>query len=125
LTLLSSTSKPQTQSWIDADVYLFDIDGTLLHATGGAHYDAFNSALKFAFGIDATIDGVTWHGSTDVSILRAVLEREGVEVSTLEAKMPEVIRHMCEQVEANRSRVVAQSCSGIPQLVRHLHAQGK
>src|SRR5436305_8281171 len=93
---LNSSNHSAPPRWIDADVYLFDIDGTLLHATGRAHYHAFNVALKHCFGLDSTIDGVPWHGSTDVAILRAVLDREGVDTADLQQKMPEMIRHMAE-----------------------------
>ncbi len=111
--------------WVDADVYLFDIDGTLLHSHGGAHYHAFNSALKHAFGVDATIDGIVWHGNTDVGILRAVLEREGVDTSQLGSMIPDVIDHMCGLVESNRASLRAETCSGIPEMIRRLHGRRK
>ena len=30
---------PAEKKWIEADAYVFDIDGTLLNAFGGAHYN--------------------------------------------------------------------------------------
>jgi len=66
---------PRPLKWIDTDAYLFDIDGTLLNAYGGAHYNAFHSALKKSFDLDCKIDGVQMHGNTDIGILRAVLAR--------------------------------------------------
>ena len=106
-------------------MYLFDIDGTLLHAYGKAHYHAFTVALKQVFGVDSTIDGVPWHGNTDIGILRAVLDRDGLDTNDLEAKVPELIRLMSQHVEENRAQVRAETCNGIPEVIRHLHQQGK
>jgi len=111
--------------WLDADAYLFDIDGTLLHATGRAHYNAFTSALERVFGLRATIDGVRWAGNTDVGILREVLEREGLSAAELDYKLRDVIDHMSDEVERNRALVRAEVCPSIHDIVRALHAGGK
>jgi HAD superfamily hydrolase (TIGR01549 family) len=111
--------------WLDADAYLFDIDGTLLHATGRAHYNAFTSALERVFGLRATIDGVRWAGNTDVGILREVLEREGLSAAELDYKLSDVIDHMSDEVERNRALVRAEVCPSIDEIVRALHAGGK
>ena len=111
--------------WLDADAYLFDIDGTLLHATGRAHYNAFSSALERIFGLRTTIDGVRWAGNTDIGILREVLEREGLSASELEYKLPDVIDHMSEEVERNRALMRAEVCPSIDEIVRALHGAGR
>jgi phosphoglycolate phosphatase-like HAD superfamily hydrolase len=112
-------------NWIDADAYLFDIDGTLLNAYGGAHYNAFHSALKISFNLDCKIDGVQLHGNTDIGILRAVLAREGLNNGELEAKLSETLEHMCDEVEKNRAQLTATVCPGIPELIEALRVQGK
>jgi phosphoglycolate phosphatase len=122
---LSNPEILHPHKWIEADAYLFDIDGTLLNASGRAHYYAFNSALREIFGIDVTIDGVPWHGNTDTGILRAVLRREGIEGATLDRHLAAAIAHMCTEVERNRAHVRAKVCPSIPSLVRILHSQGK
>ena len=111
--------------WLDADAYLFDIDGTLLHATGRAHYNAFSSALERIFGLRTTIDGVRWAGNTDIGILREVLEREGLSWSELEYKLRDVIDHMSDEVERNRALVRAEVCPSIDEIVLTLHRAGK
>jgi phosphoglycolate phosphatase-like HAD superfamily hydrolase len=111
--------------WIDADAYLFDIDGTLLNAYGGAHYNAFHSALKAIFHIDSKIDGVPLHGNTDIGILRAVLEREGIEPSEFDRGLDLALAHMCAEVERHRHQIRSEVCPAIPDLVRHLHSQGR
>lgn len=113
------------RGWLDAGGYLFDIDGTLLHASGRAHYNAFTSALEAIFGLRATIDGVRWAGNTDVGILREVMEREGLSVAELDYKLHEVVEHMCSQVESNRTRVRAQLCPSVREIVHQLHDAGK
>ena len=111
--------------WTEADAYVFDIDGTLLHAYGGAHYNAFHSALKKHFDLECKIDGVPLHGNTDTGILRAVLAREGLSNSDFDAKRDAVFIHMCDEVEQNRSHVRSELCPGIADLLIRLKAQGK
>ena len=112
-------------SWIEADAYLFDIDGTLLNASGRAHYNAFTSAFQSIFGIRATIDGVRWAGNTDVGILREVLVREGFSPDMLTARLADVVAHMGDEVERNRDSMRAVPCPSVDVLVPYLHRQGK
>lgn len=111
--------------WVDADAYIFDIDGTLLNASGRAHYNAFTSALASIFGLRATIDGVRWAGNTDVGILREVLEREGLSGDELDFKLKDVVDHMSAEVERNREQVRANVCPSIDEIVKQLHGSGR
>ena len=111
--------------WIEADAYLFDIDGTLLNASGRAHYNAFTSAFQTIFGVHATIDGIRWAGNTDVGILREVLVREGLSPDMLTAQLSRVVEHMSTEVEHNREHMCAIPCPSIDVLVKDLHARGK
>src|SRR3954463_2339643 len=122
---MNEPSERMLSNWIDADAYLFDIDGTLLNASGRAHYNAFTAALETVFGVRSTIDGVRWAGNTDVGILREVLLREGVPDRELDLRLNEVIAHMCASVEANRNLVRAQVCPSILEIVSELHSAGK
>lgn len=116
---------PVVNKWIEADAYVFDIDGTLLHAYGGAHYNAFHSALKKHFDLDCKIDGVPLHGNTDTGILRAVLAREGLTNGQFDTKRVAVFDHMCEDVERNRHHVRSELCPGIMELLDHLRQRNK
>ena len=112
-------------AWAVADAYLFDIDGTLLNARDGVHYYAFRNTLREFFNIDGTIDGVPVHGNTDLGILRAVLQREGIVGEEFETKLPNLIRHMCEEVQRNAADIRVEVCPSIPELLARLHAAGK
>jgi phosphoglycolate phosphatase len=111
--------------WIEADAYVFDIDGTLLNAYGGAHYNAFHTALEKHFGLTCKIDGVQLHGNTDIGILRAVLEREGIADEVFDTKRSAALAEMCAEVERNKHLMRAELCPGIAELVRELHERGK
>jgi phosphoglycolate phosphatase-like HAD superfamily hydrolase len=116
---------PGPRKWIEADAYIFDIDGTLLNAYGGAHYNAFHSALEKHFGLKCKIDGVPLHGNTDTGILRAVLAREGLADAHFDAKRSDVFQHMCDEVERNRDQVRSELCPGINALLEYLYSQEK
>ena len=111
--------------WIEADAYIFDIDGTLLNAYGGAHYNAFHAALKKHFDLDCKIDGVPLHGNTDVGIIRAVLAREGLMAGEFDARRQAMLTDMCDEVERNRQQIRAELCPGIPQLLAQLASKKK
>lgn len=119
-------SSPRIQAVLPAaDAYIFDIDGTLLVTKDLVHWNALHQAMIEAYGVDTTIEGIPYHGKTDVSILRAALSRAGITDSNFELhrlQALEVVRH---QVEMNRRKLAPRVCSGILQLLQSLRAKGK
>lgn len=120
----SSNGAPRFR-WSAADAYLFDIDGTLLNSRDGVHYHAFHNAMRAVFGVSSKIDGVPVHGNTDIGIIRAVLEREGVPDSEVRAKLAQALDHMCEEVAANRAQMRPELCPSVAEMIAGLHAAGK
>ena len=112
-------------AWDSADAYLFDIDGTLLNTRDGVHYYAFRHAMRDVFGLDANIDGVPVHGNTDIGILRAVLLRGGISEATIAQRLPEALRHMCDEVRQNAGDIRVEICPSVRDLLDHLRAAGK
>lgn len=124
--------QPQTQisksngfRWLDADAYLFDIDGTLLNTRDRVHWNALNRAMLEIYGVDTTIAGVAYHGKTDLGILRAALARAGVENGAFEAMLPQALAVVRRHVSENNGKLVAQVCPAIPDVLSILQAQGK
>jgi len=111
--------------WMDFDAYLFDIDGTLLVTRDLVHYNALNRAIREVYGVEATIDGIAYHGKTDLGILRAVLERAGTSADVFEARMPEALSIVCREVGANAHGITADICSSIPEVLTQLQAADK
>ena len=111
--------------WLDGDAYLFDIDGTLLNSRDGVHYQAFHNAMLKVFGLACRIDGVPVHGNTDLGIVRAVLEREGVPADRFERGIPELIELMCEEVRRNSRQLSPEVCPSIVDLLTLLQSQEK
>jgi len=109
----------------DADAYIFDIDGTLLITRDLVHWNALHQAMLEAYGVDTTIEGVPYHGMTDLSILRAALARAGVEDHAFERGLATALSVVRREVEANRAGIVAEICLGMPQLLDTLHTRGK
>jgi len=111
--------------WMDADAYLFDIDGTLLVTRDLVHRNALHHAMREVYGVDTTIDGIAYHGKTDLGILRAALERMGISGEVFEAKLPAALKVVSLDVAANTNRIVANVCEGIPEALAQLKAAGK
>jgi phosphoglycolate phosphatase len=111
--------------WRDFNAYLFDIDGTLLNSRGQIHYYSFSAAMREVYGVEGTIDGVVWHGNTDVGILRSALAKRGVNDATFAAKREQALAVMRKEVEKNAARVEADLCPAIATLLKELDASGK
>jgi len=108
-----------------ADAYVFDIDGTLLVSKDLVHWNALHRAMIETYGVDTTIEGIPYHGKTDLSILRAALAREGISDSEFEAKLPAAVTVVCREVEANHRKLEPKICPGIVQLLESLKTNGK
>ena len=111
--------------WMGADAYLFDIDGTLLVSRDGIHRNALHRAMREAYGVDTTIDGIAYHGKTDLGILRAALERAGVSSDRFAANLPAALEVVCRDVSANANRISPTVCAAIPEVLAELKAASK
>jgi phosphoglycolate phosphatase-like HAD superfamily hydrolase len=111
--------------WNRADVYVFDIDGTLLNCQDTVHSSAFHQAFRDVLGSEANLNGLPLHGNTDVGILRAVLEREGLARELIDARMPQIVERMCAEVLRNRAQLQPQLCPSIRELISWLTRRGK
>lgn len=111
--------------WDAADAYLFDIDGTLLNSRDAVHYFAFQSAVRAVLNMEISIEGVHVHGNTDPGIVRAVLQRAGLNNDAIDAHMPRIVAHMRAEVERNREQLSPEVCPSISDLLAHLQRRGK
>jgi phosphoglycolate phosphatase len=123
--LQANSIKSNGFRWMDADAYLFDIDGTLLISRDRVHRNALHQAMREVYGVDTTIDGIAYHGKTDLGILRAALKRVGISGDQFQANLPAALGVICREVSANKNRIAPTVCSAIPQVLDELRAAGK
>jgi phosphoglycolate phosphatase-like HAD superfamily hydrolase len=126
----SIISRPQpaslpTLQWPDVDAYLFDIDGTLLVTRDFVHWNALNRAMLEVYGVDTTIEGIAYHGKTDLGILRAALERIGISGEAFEEKLPDALEVICRDVSAHAEEIQAELCPSIPEVLQKLQQSEK
>jgi phosphoglycolate phosphatase-like HAD superfamily hydrolase len=110
---------------VQADAYFFDIDGTILVTRDLVHWNALHQAMLEVYGVDTTIEGIPYHGKTDVGILRAAMERCGVESREFDQGLPSAREIICREVSVHASEIRAEVCPSIPALLRELHGLGK
>lgn len=108
-----------------ADAYVFDVDGTLLVTKDLVHWNALHQAMLETYGVDATIDGIQYHGMTDLSILRAALTRLGIQEGDFEAKLPDALEIVRREVELNHKQITPTVCPGIPEMLEAFERAGK
>jgi len=111
--------------WLDFSAYIFDIDGTLLSSAGMVHYNAFKAALREIYACERDITEVPLHGNTDIGILRATTRLAGVDDDTFAARLPQALEFIRNHARQNQSRLSADLCPSIPEMVAHLHGAGK
>lgn len=108
-----------------ADAYIFDIDGTLLVTRDLVHWNALHQAMLEAYGVDATIAGIAYHGMTDISIIRAAVARAGLVDREFDNHLDRALRVIRREVEANHHAILPHVCPGVPELLDALRNQGK
>jgi phosphoglycolate phosphatase len=111
--------------WLDSDAYLFDIDGTLLLTRDLVHYNALNRAMSEVYGVDTTIDGIAYHGKTDLGILRAALECAGIFGGNFDQSLQKALDVVRREVSANAAKIIPTVCCGIPAILTSLKSTGK
>ncbi len=101
-------------------VWLFDIDGTLIH-TDGAARQAFARAVGARFPGPDPLRDVPFAGRVDPLILRDILERHGAEFEAEdEARFwNTVFAHLREGLAPGRGRVLP----GVPELLRAVEGE--
>jgi phosphoglycolate phosphatase len=108
-----------------ADAYIFDIDGTLLVTKDLVHWNALHQAMVEAYGVDTSIEGIPYHGKTDLSILRAALARTGIQNGAFEAALLHALEIVRREVETNHQQIAPAVCPGIPELLKSIQRAGK
>ena len=111
--------------WDDCDAYLFDIDGTLLHAHGGVHADSFSSSVEAVLGHPLSIDGVPLHGSTDTAILRDAFRHAGIDDQVWQPRLEEILERMRQIVLERRVHMSVTVMPGVIAMLDYLRNQGK
>jgi phosphoglycolate phosphatase-like HAD superfamily hydrolase len=77
------------------------------------------------YGVDTTIEGIAYHGKTDLGILRAALLRAGIADAAFEEKLASALDVVCREVSKHRDDIVAEVCPGIPEVLAALQKSGK
>ena len=111
--------------WMESDAYLFDIDGTLLVVQDMVHWNALHTAMQEAYGADTNIEGIAYHGKTDLGILRAAMARVGIEGDIFESKLAAALKVVCREVATNAAGIDARICDSIRDVLTKLRAAGK
>ena len=111
--------------WDECDAYLFDIDGTLLHAQGGVHTGAFSSSVQTVLGHPLPIDSVPVHGSTDTGILRDAFRLAAIPDEVWQPRLEEILEIMRQSVLEQRKRMSVTVMPGVLSMLAYLKSRGK
>jgi phosphoglycolate phosphatase-like HAD superfamily hydrolase len=111
--------------WDQYDVYLFDIDGTLLRDPGRIHYNAFSKACLEVLGHPLSLEPVTVAGSTDPRILSEAFAAAGIADATWRPYQPRLLAAICSAVERDAASMQLTIMPGVVNALRHLAAAGK
>lgn len=111
--------------WADCDAYLFDIDGTLVHAQGGVHTDAFSTSVEAVMGHPLPIDQVPVHGSTDTGILRDAFRHASIAEEIWQPRLEEILQKLRATVLARRDHMSVHVMPGVLSMLAYLKSREK
>jgi phosphoglycolate phosphatase len=111
--------------WDAYDAYLFDIDGTLLHARGGVHTDAFTYSVEKVMGHPLSIAAVPVHGSTDTGILRDAFRHAAIADEVWQPHLEDILVCMRKTVLERREHMSVTVMPGVLSLLAYLDRRGK
>src|SRR3954468_20893219 len=103
-------NKHPTKFMINSDTYFFDIDGTLLVTRDLVHWNGLHQAMLEVYGVDTTIEGIPYHGKTDVGILRMALDRCGISGIRFEQGLAAARAVISREVSEHASEICADAC---------------
>ena len=106
------------------DVYLFDIDGTLINCSDATHYFAFCEALAMLSGRPLTLEGVVAHGNTDVGILRDALALAGVPEESWRPRLAEARELMSRFVAEKAAELRVEVLPSVMRVLEELRGCG-
>ena len=89
------------------------------------HWSALRQAMHEAYGVDQTIDGLPYHGKTDISILRAAVQRAGVADDEFERGLETALEVVCREVAWHCQDLVPSIPEGILPLLESLRHREK
>ncbi len=77
------------------------------------------------YGVETTIDGIAYHGKTDVGILRAALERAGIATDVINQGMPQALEVVRLDATEKAERFTPNVLPGIREVLECLRDSGK
>jgi phosphoglycolate phosphatase-like HAD superfamily hydrolase len=80
-------------------LYLFDIDGTLIHAHGAGRV-ALGRALAEVYGTAGAVDSYDTRGKTDPLIVVEVMRRAGIPEEVIHARLPQFFATYAHHLDA-------------------------
>jgi phosphoglycolate phosphatase-like HAD superfamily hydrolase len=110
--------------WDAQDVYLFDIDGTLIRSRDRVHSSAFLSAARQILGCEISLEGVPVHGGTDTAILAEACANAGVSAQTLAELEPAILAALSQDVLERRHEMMPVVMPGVPETLDRLKRRG-
>ncbi len=112
-------------SWDAFDVYLFDIDGTLLRAKGGVHNDSFQNSVRHVMDREISLERVVLHGNTDTRILAQAFEHADIPRASWEPYRQQILDQMCRVVERRRAEIEILMMPGVESVLAYLQKHQK
>ena len=106
------------------DLYLFDIDGTLVRRAGPHHRQALVDAVRIVTGIETTTEGIPVHGMLDPVILSQMLSKAGFDDAGIAAAMPSIIETAQDVYQEGIPDLRDKQCPGVVALLDELRGRG-
>lgn len=110
--------------WDRHDVYLFDIDGTLLRCRDRIHVDSFRESVRKVMGHELSLEGVVLQGNTDPGILRDAFRLTEMAETVWRPLLEEMLEQMRITVASRRGELTLATMPGVEAALAYLANRG-
>ena len=110
--------------WDAQNVYLFDIDGTLLRSRDRIHFNSFAQSVREVTGHEISLESVLLHGGTDTAILREAFTHAGIEAPVWEPHTEAILEAMRQIIQLRRSEMDLWTMPAVAETLKHLAGKG-
>lgn len=111
-------------AWDEQQVYLFDVDGTLLRCRDSIHMDSIISSVRQITGFEVSLDDVLIHGKTDTGIVIDACMQAGIPAEVFEPQLAEIHETMRRTVARQRQQMDLELMPGVKEALCHLTQKG-
>jgi len=100
---------------------IFDIDGVLATPEPKIHFNSYIYAIKEIFGVETSLEGLDFHGTTDRWVIYALSRKKGIDDKRIDDNIDRIFKIMGDYYEQNIKTSTIEPLEGVEELLREFY----